>query len=40
MGNEDVLCSFTRETRVAYFSMEIALRPEIPTYGGLDNTNS
>ena len=23
-----------RETRVAYFSMEIALHPEIPTYSG------
>ena len=25
---------FTREPRFAYFSMEIALRPEIPTYSG------
>lgn len=25
---------FTQEPRVAYFSMEIALRPDIPTYSG------
>ena len=29
-----LLESFTRERRVAYFSMEIALRSEIPTYSG------
>ena len=29
-----LLESFTREPRVAYFSMEIALRSEIPTYSG------
>jgi starch phosphorylase len=28
------LWSFTRDKRVAYFSMEVALRPEIHTYGG------
>ena len=26
--------SFLRESRIAYFSMEIALQPEIPTYSG------
>ncbi|MGA8033969.1 MAG: alpha-glucan family phosphorylase, partial [Casimicrobiaceae bacterium] len=25
---------FTRQSRVGYFSMEIALRPEVPTYAG------
>ncbi len=30
----DSLDQFTREERVAYFSMEIALQPEIPTYSG------
>jgi len=25
---------FTRQSRIAYFSMEIALRPEVPTYAG------
>jgi len=25
---------FTRQSRVAYFSMEIALRPDVPTYAG------
>lgn len=34
MGSEDLLWEFTRESRVAYFSMEIALRPDIPTYSG------
>jgi glycogen phosphorylase len=29
-----MLDEFTRESRVAYFSMEIALREEIPTYAG------
>jgi starch phosphorylase len=31
---EDLLWSFTREPRVAYFSMEIALRTDIATYSG------
>jgi starch phosphorylase len=26
--------AFSRRTHIAYFSMEIALRPDIPTYGG------
>jgi starch phosphorylase len=30
----DPLETFCRRTRIAYFSMEIALRPDIPTYGG------
>ncbi len=30
----DPLDSFTRGERIAYFSMEIALRPEIPAYSG------
>lgn len=34
MPDRDVIWSFTREERIAYFSMEIALAPEIPTYGG------
>jgi starch phosphorylase len=29
-----MLDEFTREPRVAYFSMEMALREEIPTYAG------
>jgi len=33
-GGVGVLDDFTREPRVAYFSMEIALRNEIPTYSG------
>ena len=28
------LDNFTHEPRIAYFSMEIALRSEIPTYSG------
>ena len=31
---EDALWRFTRESRIAYFSMEIALRPEMHTYSG------
>lgn len=34
MPDRDVIWTFTREERVAYFSMEIALAPEIPTYSG------
>ena len=34
MPKQDLLWVFTREPRVAYFSMEIALAPEIPTYSG------
>lgn len=34
MTDQDLLWSFTREQRVAYFSMEIALAPQIPTYSG------
>jgi starch phosphorylase len=30
----DHIDRFTRQSRVAYFSMEIALRPDIPTYAG------
>ena len=30
----DSIEPFTREPRIAYFSMEIALRLEIPTYSG------
>ncbi|MEO6023293.1 MAG: alpha-glucan family phosphorylase [Burkholderiales bacterium] len=30
----DLIEPFTREPRIAYFSMEVALRPEIPTYSG------
>jgi starch phosphorylase len=29
-----MLHEFTRTPRVAYFSMEIALSPDIPTYAG------
>jgi starch phosphorylase len=25
---------FTHQSRIAYFSMEIALRPDVPTYAG------
>ena len=28
------LAPFTRRTRIAYFSMEIAMRPEMHTYAG------
>lgn len=34
MSDRDVIWNFTREARIAYFSMEIALTPEIPTYSG------
>lgn len=34
MPEPDVMWSFTREARIAYFSMEIGLAPEIPTYSG------
>ncbi len=34
MPSRDLLWNFTREPRVAYFSMEIALAPDIPTYSG------
>ena len=34
MLTDCMLDEFTREPRVAYFSMEIALRDEIPTYAG------
>ena len=34
MVNQDVIWNFTRESRIAYFSMEIALAPEVPTYSG------
>ena len=34
MTDHDVIWPFTREARIAYFSMEIALAPEIPTYSG------
>lgn len=34
IGDRTPSWSFTRDLRVAYFSMEIALRPEIPTYSG------
>ena len=34
MPDRDVIWDFTREARIAYFSMEIALAPEIPTYSG------
>jgi starch phosphorylase len=34
MPDRDTVWSFTREERVAYFSMEIALAPDIPTYSG------
>ena len=34
LGGEALLDEFLREPRVAYFSMEIALRSEIPTYAG------
>lgn len=34
MSDRDVIWSFTREERTAYFSMEIALAPDVPTYGG------
>ena len=34
MSSQESLWSFTRETRVAYFSMEIALALNIPTYSG------
>lgn len=30
----DQIDRFTRQWRIAYFSMEIALRPEVPTYAG------
>ncbi len=32
--SRDVVWPFTRDARVAYFSMEIALAPDIPTYSG------
>lgn len=34
MPDRDVIWSFTREERIAYFSMEMALAPEIPTCSG------
>ena len=34
MTDHDAIWQFTREARIAYFSMEIALEPEIPTYSG------
>lgn len=34
MPDRDAIWTFTREERIAYFSMEIALAPEIPTYSG------
>lgn len=34
MTQHDVIWNFTREARIAYFSMEIALAPDIPTYSG------
>jgi starch phosphorylase len=30
----DHVDQFTHESRIAYFSMEIALRPDVPTYAG------
>ncbi len=34
MTDHDAIWQFTREARIAYFSMEIALEPDIPTYSG------
>jgi len=34
MTDRDLIWQFTREARIAYFSMEIALEPDIPTYSG------
>jgi len=34
MPDRDVIWSFTRDARIAYFSMEIGLASEIPTYSG------
>lgn len=34
MTDHDAIWQFTREARIAYFSMEIALEPDIPTCSG------
>jgi len=34
MTDHDLIWQFTREARIAYFSMEIALESDIPTYSG------